>query len=98
MNRALWVGVNNVLENLADGNFHSQFLPQFAHEALFKCLTRLAFTAGKFPHPAQMRIRVASGDQEFAIAENETGSDFDWFGFHRLSLLLIVSLILRRLD
>ena len=69
--------VANFLEQFADGNFHAQLLADFADEALLKGFARLAFAAGKFPQSAEMRIGMALRDEQFAVAEDERGADFD---------------------
>ena len=48
------VVVPDFLKQFADGNFHAEFLADFADEALLKSFARLAFAAGKFPQPAEM--------------------------------------------
>ena len=73
----LWVVVADFLEEFADGNFHAEFLADFADEALLEGLARLAFAAGKFPQPAEMRLRVALRDEQFAAVEDERGADCD---------------------
>ena len=69
--------MENFLENFAHGNFHAQFLADFADESLLKSFARLALAAGKFPKPAEMGVRVALGDDEFATVEDERGADLD---------------------
>src|SRR3954447_2927978 len=46
-------------------------------EALFEGLVWLALASRKFPKTAEVSVGVALGDEEFAIAEDQTGSDFD---------------------
>jgi hypothetical protein len=71
------VGVGDVLKQFAGGDLHAEFLVDFAGEALLKCFARLAFAAGKLPKSAEMGFRMALGDQNFTIAENQRGADFD---------------------
>ena len=75
------VGVGDLFKQFADGDLDAQFLAQFADQALLEGFVRLAFAAGKFPKPAQMRIRVALGDEQFAVAENQRGGNVDALGF-----------------
>jgi hypothetical protein len=49
---------------------------------LLEGFTWLAFTAGKFPQPAEMRLRVALRDEEFAAIEDERGADFNALEVH----------------
>ena len=63
------------LDEFADADFHAEFLAQFPGEALLGGFARLAFAAGKFPQPAEVRVRVALGDEEFAGTEDEAGAD-----------------------
>jgi len=65
------------LEQFSDPDIHAKLLLQFADKALLKSLVGLAFAAGEFPKPAKMRSGVALGDEKFAGAENQTGTDFD---------------------
>ena len=68
--------VPDFLEQFANGNLRAQFLADFADEALLKAFARLAFAAGKFPQPAEMRICVTLRDEEFAFAENQSRRNF----------------------
>ena len=81
----LRIGVGDGLKEFADGDFHAEFLADFADEALLEGFARLAFAAGKFPQPAEMRLGVAPGDEQFAVAENEGGGNFDAAGAGLLS-------------
>ena len=50
-------------------------------QARFKGLVRLAFAAGELPQPAQVRVGMALGDEQFALAEDQGGGDIDdWHG------------------
>ena len=71
--------VADFLEQFADGNFHAQFLADFADEALLESLAGFALAAWKFPKPAEMRLRVALRDEQFAFAEDERGADLNRF-------------------
>jgi hypothetical protein len=42
---------------------------------LFESLARFALAARKFPESAQVRIRMALRDQEFAVAEDQAGGN-----------------------
>ena len=70
------------LNQFTDLHFNSEFLPQLPHDAFFKRLIRLTFAARKFPQPAQVRALVPLRDEEFAVAEDEAGADFN--GFHNV--------------
>jgi hypothetical protein len=71
--------MSHFLKQCADGNFHAEFLADFADEALLKRLARLAFAAGKFPKPAKMRLRAPLRNQKFFLAENERRRNFNLF-------------------
>ena len=43
----------------------------------FKGLVRLAFAARELPQPAQVRIGVALGDEQLAVAEDQGGGDIN---------------------
>ena len=69
--------VENFLEQFADGNLHAQLLADLADEAFLKRFARLALAAGEFPQSAQVRLGMALGDEELAVAEDERGADFN---------------------
>ena len=73
----LRVGVRDGLDEFEHFNVAAEFLAQLTAKALLEGFARLAFTAGKFPQPAKMRIGVTLRDEEFAGAEDETGGDFN---------------------
>jgi hypothetical protein len=75
VNGFLRVGVGDGFKQFADGDFHAEFLADFADQALLEGFVRFAFAAGKFPQPAEMRFGVALGDEQFAAAENQGGGD-----------------------
>ena len=50
------------IEQLADNDFHAEFFLKFTGETLLKGFSGLAFAAGKFPQPAEVRSRVALRD------------------------------------
>ena len=54
MNGFPGVLVCDLLERLAKRNLDSQLLAEFANEALFETLSRLAFTTGELPQAAQV--------------------------------------------
>ena len=58
-------------------NFQAKFFADFPDKTLLEGFIRLAFAAGKFPKSAEVRIRVALGDEQFAVAEDERGADFN---------------------
>lgn len=74
---ALGICVLDGIEQFTHHNFHSQFLPQLAPEALLESFAGFAFAAGKLPQAAKVRVRVTLGDEQFARAEDQTGADFD---------------------
>ena len=65
------------LEQFTHGDLHAEFFADFADEALLKGLARLALAAGEFPQAAEVRIRMALGDQEFSVAKDERGAYFN---------------------
>ena len=69
--------VRNFLEQFAHGNFHAKLLADFANKTLLEAFARLAFAAGEFPQPAEMRVGVPLRDEELARAEDERGADFN---------------------
>ena len=71
------IGMRYGLNQFKNFNFDSQFLTQFADQALFERFIRFAFATGKFPKPAEMRIRVALGDEKFAVAKNQASGNFN---------------------
>ena len=44
-------------------------------QARLERLVWLAFAAGELPQPAQVRIGVALGDEQFAVTEDQSGGD-----------------------
>ena len=78
----LRVSVRDFFKQFADGNVHAEFLADFADEALLESFAGLAFAAGKFPKSAEVRLRVALGDEQSAVMEDERGADFDGFTIH----------------
>ena len=83
------VSVDDAFHELADRNFNPQFLTQFARQALFKGLARLAFSAWEFPQPAEMPLGRPLGNKESPVAKHQTRSDLDVLGplRHRPMLL-----------
>jgi len=69
--------MRDFIEKAAHGNFHAQFLSQFTGQALLEGLGRLSLAAGEFPKSAEMRVRVPSGDEDFAIAKNQGGGNLN---------------------
>ena len=69
--------MGQALDQLAHGHLDAQLLAQFARQAGFKGLVRLAFAAGELPQPAQVRVGMALGDEQFAVAEDQGGGDID---------------------
>jgi hypothetical protein len=61
----------------ADVHFDAQFLAQFADEACLESFVRFSFASRELPESAQVHIIEAAGDQQFAIAENQPGSNID---------------------
>ena len=57
----LRISVGDFFKKFADGDFHAEFLADFADQALLEGFVRFAFAAGKFPQPAEMRIRRGAG-------------------------------------
>lgn len=77
MNGFPGVLVCDLLERLAKRNLDSQLLAEFANEALFETLSRLAFTTGKLPQAAQVAGFGALSDEKFLLVENQSGGDVD---------------------
>ena len=77
MNGLFGIGVGNFFKQSADLNFDAEFFAKFAHKAFLESLVWFAFAAGKFPKAAEMRVRMAPGDEQFAVAEDERGADFN---------------------
>ncbi len=69
----------DLLEHL---HFNAQFLLEFALERLLEGFAGFEFAARKFPQPAQVRLRVALGNEEFALVEYQSGGNIDGFGVH----------------
>jgi len=81
VDRFLRVLVGNSLEQVADRNFNPKFLSEFTSQAFLEAFIRLTLAPREFPKTPQMRISITLGDEEFALAENQTGSDIDgWHG------------------
>ena len=74
--------MENFFKQFADGNFHAEFLADFADEALLKGFIRLAFAAGKFPKPAEVRRCVTLRDEQLATVEDERGADLCEFAIY----------------
>jgi hypothetical protein len=81
------VMVGERFHQIADFRLDSQFLCQFANQALLEGLVRLAFSAGEFPQASQVRTRLPLGDEELASAEDQTGRHLDHQAFPRPMLL-----------
>ena len=77
MHRFFGIGMGNFLEELADGNLHAQFFADLPNQALLEGFPGLALAAGKFPAPAQVRVRMPLGDEQSAAAKNEGGAHFN---------------------
>lgn len=88
MNCFLGVGVGEAFEEGSHFHLDSQFLGQFPDQARLIRLTRLAFPPRKFPQPAQMRLSMPPGDEEFAVFENQPGRNFDDGGRAQRPMLL----------
>ena len=71
------VVVGDFLKQFTNGNFHTEFLTDFADKALLKSFARLALAAGKFPQPTEVRLRVALRDEQLARAEDKRGADLN---------------------
>ncbi len=75
------VSVGEVLDEFPDRDFDSQFLAQFAHEALFKRLAGFALAAREFPESALMGLRMTLREQKLALPKYQTGSNFNHRGW-----------------
>jgi len=74
--------VRDAFKDFAHLHLDAQFLPQLPRQTFLKRLIRLTFAARKFPQPAQVRAFVPLRDEEFAVAKDEAGADFN--GFHNV--------------
>jgi hypothetical protein len=77
MDGLLGIGVRDGFDEFKHLNLATKFLAQFAAEALLEGFARFTFATRKFPEPAEVRIRVALGDEQFAVSEDQAGSHFD---------------------
>ena len=77
MNRFVGIGVSQAVQAGADLDFDSQFLAEFANQALRKRLIPFAFASRKLPQTAQVRLRRALGDEQFAVSEDQAGGNLD---------------------
>jgi hypothetical protein len=59
-----------VLKQFADGNFHTQFLTDFANGAFLESFAASRLPSGKFPQSAAVPLRVTLGDEQLAVAED----------------------------
>ena len=71
------VMVNNGVEDLTHFNFNSQLLLQFAPQTLLERFVWVPFAARKLPQAAEVILWATLRDEQFAIAKNEAGGDFD---------------------
>jgi hypothetical protein len=62
---------------------NAQFLPHFSFEARGETFVFLLLTAWEFPIASKMTSFRPSGDQDFSVVPNETGSDMK-MGFGHL--------------
>ena len=81
VDRALGVSVVNGFYQLEHLDFDPQLFIEFPMKALFECFIGFTLTAGKLPHPAQVRVGISLSHEEFAIPKHKTRSDFNQF-FH----------------
>ena len=72
MNGFFGIVVRDFLKQFADGNFHAQFLADFADEALLESFARLRVCRREIPKVRPVRARVALRDQQFAVAKNQS--------------------------
>lgn len=73
----LGIGMDHALKGRAHRDFDAQFLHQLAAQAVLERLVGMAFAAGEFPEPGQVRIGAPLCDQEPAIAEDQSRRDLD---------------------
>jgi hypothetical protein len=71
------IGMGQALQTMAHLDFDAQFFSQFTGQALGEGFLRAALSAGEFPQPAQVRVRVALSNEESALAEEQAGGHLD---------------------
>jgi hypothetical protein len=69
--------MDDVLDQGVYLHFDAQFFTEFAVEALLKTFAGFAFAAGKFPQPGKVPAGGPPRDQQFSIAKNQTGGNFN---------------------
>lgn len=74
---AFRVGVGGFEQAFPDLDLNSQFLEQFATEAVGEVFVGVSFAAGKLPEPGEVGVGGALGEEEAAVAEEEAGGDVD---------------------
>ena len=73
------IGVGDFFDLFSDGDFDGEFFAEFADEAVLEGLVGLNLTAGEFPEEAEVIVRAALGDKEFAGAEDQAGGNINGF-------------------
>ena len=79
MNGFLRIIVRNFREQFTNGNFHTEFLADFADQALLVSFAGFTFATGKFPKPTKVGYQMALCDEKLAGAKNERGADLGDF-------------------
>src|SRR3954462_5456190 len=87
MNGLLRIFVSHRLDARADIHLDPQFLAQFARETRFERFLRLSLAPWKLPQAAQVNVIKTTRDEQFALAEDQPGSDIDDLRHYRPMLL-----------
>lgn len=64
------VGVGEVFDEFADGNFDAEFFADFASEAGLESFAGFDFAAWKFPEVGKVIVGAALGNEEFAVVKD----------------------------
>ena len=73
------IRVGDFFDLFSDGDFDGEFFAEFAHQTVLEGFVGFDLAAGEFPQEAEVIVRAALGDEEFAGAEDQTGGDIDGF-------------------
>lgn len=79
LDRFFGITMSDRLDQLPNLDLDPKFLHQFAMQCLLKGLTWLAFASGEFPQAGEMPASGALGDEQFAVAEDQSGTDLNDF-------------------
>ena len=79
VNTPVRIVMADFLKQAPDHDFNSQFLTKLTDQAPLEAFARFTFASGKFPQPALVRIGVALGDKQLAIAKDERSGNLNTF-------------------